>query len=96
MRDLGGRVFVNRGSGGVEDRAGVLPERVREASRGSGAPKAATRTPTTRRRAAPVLKVEPNLFGGYDLRQSDGELVRCEKKVSGETECRVVQEGRRK
>jgi len=45
---------------------------------------------------APVLKVEPNLFGGYDLRQSDGELVRCEKKVSGETECRVVQEGRRK
>ena len=43
---------------------------------------------------APVLKVEPNLFGGYDLRQSDGKLVRCEKKASGETECRVVQEGR--
>ena len=42
---------------------------------------------------APVLKVEPNLFGGYDLRQSDGKLVRCEKKASGETECRVVQEG---
>ncbi len=33
---------------------------------------------------APVLKVEPNLFGGYDLRQSDGKLVRCEKKASGE------------
>ena len=44
---------------------------------------------------APVLKVEPNLFGGFDLRQSDGKLVRCEKKASGETECRVVQEGRR-
>ena len=44
---------------------------------------------------APVLKVEPNLFGGYDLRQSDGKLVRCEKKASGETECRVVQEGRK-
>ena len=42
---------------------------------------------------APVLKVEPNLFGGFDLRQSDGTLVRCEKKASGETECRVVQEG---
>ena len=42
---------------------------------------------------APVLKVEPNLFGGYDLRQSDGKLVRCEKKPSGETECRVVREG---
>src|SRR5437773_9297263 len=41
---------------------------------------------------APVLKVEPNLFGGYDLRQSDGKLVRCEKTASGETECRVVQE----
>ena len=45
---------------------------------------------------APVLKIEPNLFGGYDLRQSDGKLVRCEKKASGGTECRVVQEGRRK
>jgi len=32
---------------------------------------------------APVLKVEPNLFGGYDLRQSDGKLVRCEKRTSG-------------
>ena len=42
---------------------------------------------------APVLKVEPNPFGGFDLRQSDGKLVRCEKKASGETECRVVQEG---
>ena len=42
---------------------------------------------------APVLKVEPNLFGGFDLRQSDGKLVRCERKASGETECRVVQEG---
>ena len=42
---------------------------------------------------APVLKVEPNLFGGYDLRQSDGKLVVCERKASGETECRVVQEG---
>src|SRR6266478_8230341 len=39
---------------------------------------------------APVLKVEPNLFGGYDLRQSDGKVVRCERKASGETECRVV------
>ena len=45
---------------------------------------------------APVLKVEPTLFGGYDLRQSYGKLVRCEKKASGETECRVVQEGRTK
>ena len=45
---------------------------------------------------APVLKVEPNLVGGYDLRQSDGKLMRCEKKASGETECRVVQEGRKK
>ena len=42
---------------------------------------------------APVLKVEPNLSGGYDLRQSDGKLVVCERKASGETECRVVQEG---
>ena len=45
---------------------------------------------------APVLKIEPNLFGGFDLRQSDGKPVRCEKTASGETECRVVQEGRRK
>jgi len=44
---------------------------------------------------APVLKVEPNLFGGYDLRQGDGRVVRCEKKASRETECRVVQEGRK-
>ena len=29
---------------------------------------------------APVLKVEPNLFGGYDLRQSDGKLVRCREE----------------
>ena len=27
---------------------------------------------------APVLKVEPNIFGGFDLRQSDGKLVRCD------------------
>ena len=45
---------------------------------------------------ASVLKVEPNLFNGFDLRQSDGKLVRCEKKASGETECRVVQEGQAK
>ena len=44
---------------------------------------------------APVLKVEPNLFGVFDLRQSDGKLMRCEKKASGETECRTVQEGRK-
>ncbi len=34
---------------------------------------------------APVLKVEPNALDGFDLRQSDGELVRCEKTASGET-----------
>ncbi len=45
---------------------------------------------------APVLKMEKSLFGGFDLRQSDGKLVRCEKKANGETECRVVQEGREK
>jgi len=45
---------------------------------------------------APVLKIEPNLFGGFDLRHSDGRVERCEKKASGETECRVVQEGRGK
>ena len=44
---------------------------------------------------APVLKIEPNLSGGFDLRQN-GKLVRCERKASGETECRVVQEGQRK
>ena len=43
-----------------------------------------------------MLKVEPNLFGGYDLRQSDGKLVRCERKASGEIECRVVRQGGRK
>ena len=37
---------------------------------------------------APVLKVEKNLFGGFDLRQSDGKLVVCERKASGETESR--------
>ena len=45
---------------------------------------------------APVLKVEPNLLGGYDVRHSDGKLVRCEKKASGETECRVLQKGQRR
>lgn len=44
---------------------------------------------------APVLKIEANAFGGFDLRDSEGKLVRCEKKASGETECRVVQEGRK-
>ncbi len=29
---------------------------------------------------ASVIKVEPNLFGGFDLRQSGGELVRCEEE----------------
>jgi len=42
----------------------------------------------------PVLKLEPNQFGGVDLRHSDGKVERCEKKTSGETECRVVHEGR--
>ncbi len=45
---------------------------------------------------APVVKVEPNLFGGFDVRHGDGKIERCEKKASGETECRVVQEGRAK
>ena len=45
---------------------------------------------------APVLKVETNQFNGFDLRQSDGKLVRCEKKASGATECRTVREGRGK
>ena len=45
---------------------------------------------------APILKVEPNLFGGYDVRREDGTVERCEKKASGETECRVAQEGRGK
>jgi len=45
---------------------------------------------------APVLKVEPNLSGGYDVRRDDGTVERCEVKPSGETECRVVQKGRGK
>jgi hypothetical protein len=46
---------------------------------------------------APVLKIEKNLFGGYDVRQTeDGKLVRCERKASGEIECRVVQGDRGK
>ena len=45
---------------------------------------------------APVVKVEPNLFGGFDVRHSDGKIERCEKTASGQTECRVVQETRGK
>lgn len=45
---------------------------------------------------APVLKVEPNAFGGFDVRRSDGKIERCGKTASGETECRVVQDGQRK
>ena len=45
---------------------------------------------------APVLKIEANPFGGFDLRHSDGRVERCEKKASGETECRVVQEGQKR
>jgi hypothetical protein len=43
---------------------------------------------------APVLKVEPNLFGGFDVRDRDVKIERCEKTASGETECRVMQESR--
>ena len=43
---------------------------------------------------APVLKVEKNLFGGYDVRREDDTVERCELKPSGETECRIVQKGR--
>ena len=46
------------------------------------------------RRGAPVLKVEKNLFGGYDVRREDGTVERCELKSSGETECWIVQKGR--
>ena len=45
---------------------------------------------------APVLKVEKNLFGGYDARREDGTVERCDLKPSGETECRIVQEGRKR
>ena len=34
---------------------------------------------------APTLKIEPNLFGGFDLRESNGKLVRGEKTAGGET-----------
>ena len=30
---------------------------------------------------APVLHVKLNLFGGFDLRQTDGKVVRCERKA---------------
>jgi len=40
-----------------------------------------------------VIKVEKNLFGGYDVRREDGTVERCEVKPSGETECRVVEKG---
>lgn len=43
---------------------------------------------------APVVKVEKNVFGGYDVRRENGTVERCEVKPSGESECRVVQEGR--
>jgi hypothetical protein len=43
---------------------------------------------------APTQKIERNLFGGFDLRHEDGKIERCEKTASGETACRVVQEGR--
>lgn len=42
---------------------------------------------------APTQKIERNLFGGFDLRDEDGKVTRCEQKLSGETECRVVKEG---
>lgn len=45
---------------------------------------------------APVLKIEKNMFDGFDLRHGDGRVERCEKTGSGETKCRVVQEGRGK
>ncbi len=48
------------------------------------------------RGGAPVLKVEKNLFGGYDVRREDGTVERCETKPSGATDCRVVQKGRGK
>src|SRR5262249_39464779 len=44
--------------------------------------------------SAPVLKVEKNLFAGYDVRREDGTVERGESKASGETECRVVEKGR--
>ncbi len=44
---------------------------------------------------APVVKVEKNLFGGWDVRRDDGTIERCGVKPSGETECRVVREGRK-
>lgn len=43
---------------------------------------------------APVRKIEPNLFGGFDVRDSNGKIERCGKTASGEVECRTVQEGR--
>ena len=49
----------------------------------------------TQKGGAAVLKIEPNLFGRTDLRHSDGRVERCEKRASGETECRVLQEGKR-
>jgi hypothetical protein len=45
---------------------------------------------------APTQKIEPNLVGGFDVRHSDGKIERCEKTASGETQCRVVREGRAK
>jgi hypothetical protein len=45
---------------------------------------------------APVLKIEPNLFRGFDGRHGDGKIERCERTASGATECRVVQEGQAK
>ena len=45
---------------------------------------------------APVLKVEPNLSAGSIYARAMGSSCGAMKKASRETECRVVQEGRRK
>src|SRR6266403_2418877 len=58
--------------------------------------RAAMWTASTRRRAGRRFsRSSRTSSAAFDLRDSDGKLVRCEKTASGETECRVVQEGRR-
>ncbi len=43
-----------------------------------------------------VLETPRIRLGGYDYGRATGRFLRCAKKPSGETECRIVQEGRGK
>ena len=44
----------------------------------------------TNKGGAPDKRIEPNQFGGYDVRHDNGTIIRCNPEATGQLKCRKI------